>query len=68
MNQQKDAKPIKDILPSVIKPLDEPIQDSILILRDNWLKLFGEQISKFSQPAFIKKMLIYICFSSGVDN
>ena len=30
---KRDAKPIKDILPSIIKTLDEPIQDSILILR-----------------------------------
>ncbi|MEC8517299.1 MAG: DUF721 domain-containing protein [Verrucomicrobiota bacterium] len=57
---KRDAKPIKDILPSIIKTLDEPIQDSILILRDNWLKLFGEQISKFSQPAFIKNRCLFI--------
>lgn len=57
---KRDAKPIKDILPSIIKTLDEPIQDSILILRDNWLKLFGVQISKFSQPAFIKNSCLFI--------
>ena len=57
---RRDAKPIKDILPSIIKTLDEPIQDSILILRENWIELFGEQISKFSQPAFIKNRCLFI--------
>ena len=57
---RRDAKPLKDILPSIIKTLDEPIQDSILILRENWIELFGEQISKFSQPAFIKNRCLFI--------
>ena len=50
---KRDAKPLSAILPSVINSLEAPVQDSILILRDNWNSLFGEQISKYSQPAFL---------------
>ena len=57
---KRDAKPIKDILPLIVKALDEPIQDSVIILRENWIELFGEQISKFSQPAFIKNKCLFI--------
>ena len=63
---KRDAKPLSAILPSVMNSLEAPVQDSILILRDNWNSLFGEQISKYSQPAFLKNKCLFIyVFDSG---
>ncbi len=50
----RDIRSIDGILKDVIDGLEQPQSENILILRDAWPELVGEQIAKHSAPGFIK--------------
>ena len=56
----RDVKSVGDILKDVVLGLEQPVQESVLILRESWEKLVGEQIAKHSSPEFIKGYALYI--------
>ncbi len=51
---QRDVKSVGEILKHVVQDFDQPVQDSIRILRESWPKLAGQQIAKHSEPGYIK--------------
>ncbi len=57
---QREIKSVGDILKDVVGGLEQPVQESVLILRESWEKLVGVQIAKHSEPGFIKDFALYI--------
>lgn len=57
---QRDVKSMAEILKDVVGGLEQPVQESVLVLRESWKKLVGEQIAKHSSPGFIKDFALYI--------
>lgn len=57
---KRDVKTVGELLKDVLSSFEQPVQESVLILRDAWPKLTGEQIAKHSEPGFIKDFALYI--------
>ncbi len=57
---KRDAKSVSDILKDVVGGLEQPVQESVLILRESWAKLVGAQIAQHSEPGFIKDFALYV--------
>ncbi|MCK4565133.1 MAG: DUF721 domain-containing protein, partial [Verrucomicrobia bacterium] len=55
-----DIRSIDGILKDVIDGLEQPQSENILILRDAWSELVGEQIAKHSTPGFIKDFALNV--------
>jgi len=49
-----------DVLKDVVDGLEEPQCENILIVREAWPKLVGPQISKHSEPGFIKDFTLHV--------
>ncbi len=56
----REIRSIGDILPDVLGGLEKPQNENILILRKAWPKLVGGQISKHSEPGFIKDFALHV--------
>ena len=56
----REIRSLGDILPDVLEGLEQPQSENILILRDAWPKLVGEQIAKHSEPGFTKDFALYV--------
>ena len=56
----REIRSLGDILPDVLEGLEQPQSENILILRDAWPKLVGAQISKHSEPGFVKDFALYV--------
>ncbi len=56
----RDIRSIDGILKDVIDGLEQPQSENILILRDAWPELVGEQIAKHSTPGFIKDFALNV--------
>jgi hypothetical protein len=57
---QRDIKSVGEILKDVVSGFEQPVQDSVLILRESWSKLVGAQIAQHSEPGFIKENALHI--------
>lgn len=57
---KRDIKSVGDILKDVVGGLEQPVQESVLVLRESWKKLAGEQIAKHSEPGFIKDYALHV--------
>ena len=62
---QRDPVAVKDIVADVAAGLEQPLQESIRILRSVWPKLVGPSIALHSQPGFIKEGILYIFVSQA---
>jgi predicted nucleic acid-binding Zn ribbon protein len=56
----REIRSVGDILKDVVDGLEQPTQENILVLREAWPKLVGEQIAKHSKPGFIKDYQLYV--------
>lgn len=56
----REIRSIGDILPDVLEGMEQPQSENILILRNAWPKLVGEQIAKHSEPGFTKDFVLYV--------
>ena len=56
----REIRSLDAILPDVLEGLEQPKSENILILRDAWPKLCGEQIAQHSEPGFIKDFTLNI--------
>ena len=56
---------MKDIVAEVAAGLDQPLQESIRVLRSVWPKLVGASIALQSEPGFIKEGTLYIFVSQA---
>ena len=63
---QRDTVAVKDIVAEVAAGLDQPLQESIRVLRSVWPKLVGASIALQSEPGFIKEGTLYFCESGRV--
>ncbi len=57
---KRDIRSVGDILKDVVEGFEQPVQESVLILREAWPKLVGAQIAKHSDPGFIKDFTLYV--------
>ena len=57
---QRDMVAVKDIVAEVAAGLEQPLQESIRVLRSVWPKLVGTSIALQSEPGFIKEGTLYI--------
>lgn len=57
---KRDVKSVGDILKDVVEGFDQPVQESILVLRESWVKLVGAQIAQHSEPGFIKDFALHV--------
>ncbi len=57
---QRDMVSVKDIVADVAAGLEQPLQESIRVLRSVWPKLVGTSIALQSDPGFIKEGVLYI--------
>ena len=57
---RRDIKSMGDILRDVISTFEEPVQESVVTLRGVWPKLVGAQISKHSEPGFIRDFSLHV--------
>jgi len=48
------------VLKVVVLGFEQPVQESVLVLRDSWPKLIGKQISLHSHPGFIKDFTLHV--------
>jgi len=60
----RNIRSIDDILKDVVDGLEEPQNEDILVLRDAWPKLVGNQIAKHSQPVSLE----YYTLGISVDH
>ena len=56
----REIRGIGGILHDVLAGLEQPQCENILILREAWPKLVGEQIAKHSEPAFVKDFNLHV--------
>ncbi|QBG46913.1 DUF721 domain-containing protein [Verrucomicrobia bacterium S94] len=54
MAPRRDMKSVAEILKDVVSDFDQPVQESVVVLRNAWEKLAGPQIASHSEPGFIK--------------
>lgn len=57
---KRDVKMMADILKDVIEGFEQPVQESVLVLRESWPKLVGQQIAQHSEPGFIKNNALHV--------
>ena len=57
---KRDPKKIDEIIDSILTNLDQPKQDFVIILENNWNSLVGDQIAQFSKPAYMKNNYLFI--------
>lgn len=57
---KRDIKSVADVLKDVIGSIEQPVQENVLILREAWPKLVGEQIAKHSEPGFISNFTLTV--------
>ncbi len=57
---KRDMVAVKDIVAEVAAGLEQPLQESIRVLRSEWPKLVGTSIALQSEPGFIKEGILYI--------
>ena len=57
---KRDPKKIDEIIDFVLTNLDQPKQDFIIILENNWNSLAGDQIAQFSKPVYVKNNYLFI--------
>ena len=62
---QRDTVAVKDIVAEVAAGLDQPLQESIRVLRSVWPKLVGASIALHSKPGLIKDGTLYIFVSQA---
>ena len=62
---QRDTVSVKDIVAEVAAGFDQPLQESIRVLRSVWPKLVGASIALQSEPGFIKEGTLYIFVSQA---
>ena len=62
---QRDMVAMKDIVADVAAGLEQPLQESIRVLRSVWPKLVGTSIALQSNPGFIKEGVLYIFVSQA---
>lgn len=60
MSPKRETKSIGDVLKDVVGDFDQPVQENIRVLKSAWPKIAGAQISKHSEPGFIKDFALYI--------
>lgn len=56
----RDIRSVSDILKDVVDGLEQPTQENVLVLREAWSRLVGAQISKHSEPGFIKDFQLFV--------
>jgi len=56
----REVRGLGDILADVVKGLEQPTQESILVLRKAWPKLVGGPNAKHSEPGFIKDFTLHV--------
>ena len=57
---KRDVRELSAILEDVVKGLEQPTQDSILVLRKAWPKLVGGPNATHSEPGFIKNFTLNV--------
>ena len=60
MAPQRDMKSVGEILKDVMSDFEQPVQESVVVLRNSWEKLAGPQIAKHSEPGFIKEFALFV--------
>ncbi len=60
----REIRRIDDILKDVVEGLEAPQDETLLVLRDAWPGLVGQQIAKHSQPASLE----YHALNVSVDH
>jgi hypothetical protein len=65
MAPQRDPVAVKDIVADVAAGLEQPLQESIRVLRSVWSQLVGPSISLYSEPGFIKEGILYVFVSQA---
>jgi predicted nucleic acid-binding Zn ribbon protein len=56
----REIRSVGEILNDVVDGLQEPQCENILIVRKAWPELVGAQISKHSEPGFIKDFTLHV--------
>ena len=62
---QRDTVAVKDIVAEVAAGFDQPLQESIRVLRSVWPNLVGASIALHSEPGLIKDGTLYIFVSQA---
>lgn len=57
----REIRGIGEILADVLEGLDEPVPETVLVLRDAWSELAGPQISRHSRPIALENFTLRIC-------
>ena len=57
---KRDVKSVADVLKDVVSSFEQPVQESVLVLREAWPKLVGPQIATHSEPGFIKDFALTV--------
>lgn len=64
MAPKRDVKSVGEILKNVVQDFEQPVQESVVVLRASWPKLVGQQIAQHSEPGYIKDY----CLAVFVDH
>ena len=57
---RRDIRVIGDILKDVVTGLEQPEDETVLILRKAWPEIAGEQIAKHSRPAALQAYVLQV--------
>lgn len=57
---EREVRGIDTILKDVIAGMEKPCAEEILVLRNAWVKLVGEQVAAHSNPGFIRDFVLYV--------
>lgn len=57
---KREAKHVSDVLKDVVEGFEQPTQENVLLLREVWSQLVGEQIAKHSSPGFISDFTLTV--------
>lgn len=56
----REVRSLDGILKDVLGSLEQPQSDDLLILREAWEKLAGDQLAKHSTPGFIQNFSLFV--------
>ena len=56
----RDIKTVAEVLKDVVDSFEQPVQENVLVLREAWPELVGDQIAAHSEPGFIKDFALTI--------
>jgi predicted nucleic acid-binding Zn ribbon protein len=57
---RREIRRMDEILKDVVDALEQPVQENVRVLRNNWPDLVGRPIAGHSEPGFIKDFTLHI--------